>query len=751
MISMPGEYKQSMSRPDRNRSHMLVTIGVINQKAQKGAAAVEEMGAHYSYLSNLERPLNNYDVDPEYVSLEQDWYKLDGSMLFPPRPEEADYLMNNGIISEDLRGPICFRFDQSYDIRGLTVDFGRCYPVDFTISNGQKSITILGNDKDYWTTEEIFDGTEYLLITPITMVNGEARLRIHKIMMGIGISFENRKIVSSSKDEYLSPITEELPTVDFSIEVENKNRMFDVENKASAINYLEVGQEVEVRYGYEITDGGPVTWMDGCVCDLSDWEADDETMSFSAKDKIDALDDTYYRGLYRPEGISLYDLAIDVLTDAGLDERKYELDQYLKTVTVKNPLPCVTHKECLQIIANAGRCKLYTDRKGIICIKAAFLTVVSPDRMLVQSESATKWSNLQSVVNGDVQYEYVTFSQDHYRMDGTMYFLPRNAPYLTAGFVSEAVADSSGDFAVNPRFSIVLEAAAVYYSLKLNFASNPAQGVTIHTYYEGELKESYAVSGEIGKENLIEHEFPMFDTIEFEFTKGRPDSRIFVESVVFGDVTDYRMDYKVMTKTPKGKQNEKVSRVKIAMTRYGAADDTQNITKETADLTNLEQYTFYFSEASYDIVATIGNTVLPVIDSSSYFVTVDVSGFTGVQEISVDGKVYRIITRPYELQIGNVGTIEQWENPLIDTEELAGLLGEWIGNYFSNNVEYDISYRGEPRLDAGDIVFLENPYVNGLQIQIYEHRLSFNGALSGSVKARRAMNNAGGDADVADA
>ena len=89
MISMSGEYKQSMSRPDRNQSHMLVTIGVINQKAQKGAAAVEEMGAHYSYLSNLERPLNNYDVDPEYVSLEQDWYKLDGSMLFPPRPEES--------------------------------------------------------------------------------------------------------------------------------------------------------------------------------------------------------------------------------------------------------------------------------------------------------------------------------------------------------------------------------------------------------------------------------------------------------------------------------------------------------------------------------------------------------------------------------------------------------------------------------------------------------------------------------------
>lgn len=739
MISMPNDYKQSMCNPDRNQSYMLVTIGVINQKAQKGTAAVEEMGAGYSYLSNLERPLNNYDVEYEYATLEQDWYKLDGTMLFPPRPEKADYLINGGIISEDLCGPICFRFDQAYDIRGLTMDFGRCYPVDFTISNGIKTVSIQGNEKSYWTTEESFDGTEYLLITPSAMVNGQCRFRIYKILMGIGISFENRKILSSSKNEYMSPIMEELPTVDFTLTIDNKNRMFDVENKASAIHYLEVGQEVEVRYGYEITDGGPVTWMDGCVCNLSDWEADDETMSFSAKDKIDALDDTYYRGLYRPEGISLYDLAVDVLADAGLDERQYELDLYLKNVTVQNPLPCVTHKECLQIIANAGRCKLYTDRKGLICIKAAFLTVVSPDRMVVQSESAAEWSSLQSVVNGGVQYEYATLSKDHYRMDGTMYFLPRSGSYLTSGFVSEAVSDSSGNFAVNPRFSIVLEAAAVYYSLKLNFSSNPAEGVTIHTYYEGELKESYVVPGEIGKENLIEHEFPMFDTIEFEFTKGQPNSRIFVESVVFGDVTDYRMDYKVMTKTPKGKQMEKVARVDVIQSIYGPSDEEETIFQETIDVTDLDEYTFYFSSPSYDVSVAADGTGLTATDSSSYYVTVDLSGITGEKELIVTGRAYVVANKRYSRQIGNVGTIEEWENPLISSDALAELQAEWLGNYFANSIEYDISYRGEPRIDVGDIVFLENRYIDNLQIQIYEHRLSFNGALSGTVKARRAV------------
>lgn len=743
MQKASSEYKQAMARDLRSQSYMVATIGVINQVAQKDSAVATEHGAEYSYLSNFTRLLDNYDVELEYATMEQDWFKADGSVVFPPRPEEADYLYNNGAISRDLLGSICFTFGAAYDIRGLTINWGRNYPVDFTVSNGTKTVEYTGNDLSYWTTDEIFDGTEYLLITPAKMVNGQGRLRIQKILMGIGISFENKKILKSTKTEYISPVTEELSTVDFSLQIENYNRMFDVENKASAIHYLEVGQEVTVRYGYDVRDGKTV-WMDGCVTYLSDWEADDTMMSFNSKDKIDDLSDTYYRGLYRPEGITLYDLALDVLTDAGLDDRAYDLDEYLRKVTVYNPLPCVSHKECLQIIANAGRCKLYQDRKGIIRIQAAFVTVISPERMVVQSGDATPWSNLPSVVNGVTKYGYATMSLDHWRADGTMYFLPRSGQYLAAGFASAEVADVNGNFQSNPKFTIVLEAAMVYYSLRLNFSSNPAQGVTIYTYFEGALQESYVVPGPFGPENLIEHEFPQFDMIEFEFTQGQPNSRIFVDSVVFGDVTDYSMDYRVMTKTPVGRQKEKVSRVDVVRSIYSETDEVKNIFQETIDVTDYDTYTFYFSEASYDTTATADGRPITIMDSSNYYVSVDVSGLTGEHEFVVDGKAYVVTSKLYSKTINTTGTVEEWSNPLISEGSLAQLQADWLGNYFSNDIEYDIAYRGEPRLDAGDIVFLENKYVDGLQIQMYEHKLNFNGgALSGTIKARRAVGQEG--------
>lgn len=738
MIAMPVEYKRSMSQQLRNRSYMSVSIGVINQTAQSGASISTDYGAEYSYLSNFKKLLDNYDTEMEYATLEENFFETNGSMLFPPR-NKSDGLYNVGTIAEPIGGSIVIAFDNIYDIRGLTIDFGEKYPVDFTISNGNKTVNFVGNEKSYWTTEEIFDETSYLIITPVQMVNGNGRLRIHKMIMGIGIAFTNEEIVKAEKNEYVSPISEELPTLDFTLEVENYDYAFDVENDESVINYLENGQEVSVKYGYDVLGDGEITWMDGCTCVLSDWEADDTSMSFTAKDRIDLLEDVYYGGLYRPEGITLYDLAVDVLTDAGLDEREYELDEYLQKVTVVNPMPCVTHKECLQIIANAGRCKVYVDRLGKICVKANFVTVLSPERMTVESQDATDWSDLDSVIAKQNQYEYATFSQNQFRTNGSMYFLPRDSNYLTAGFISSSTSDENGEFEQNPKVKVILEAATTYFGIGISFSANPVRELIIHTYYHGELQDSYNPEMEYGYENTIEHEFSLFDTIEIEFTKAQPNSRVFLSEISFGDITDYRMSYDVMTKFPKGKKIEKVSRIDVIQNIYGENPDESDIFQETIDVSGLDSYTFYFSYATYDVSVKADGELVSILDSSSYFVEIDVSELSGEKEFIVTGREYIITNKVRSKTINSTGKIEEWDNPLISTAELADLQAEWLRNYFANNIEYDISYRGEPRIDSGDILFFETKNHGDIQIQVYEHTISFNGALSGTVKARRAV------------
>ena len=99
---------------------------------------------NYTYYSNLKWPLDNYQVQELYATCDQDYTAVDGSMYFLPRARE-DVVLNQGIVSEDLPGSIEIQFPIRYDIKGLTVEFGRAYPVDFRIESDNKTVEIAGN------------------------------------------------------------------------------------------------------------------------------------------------------------------------------------------------------------------------------------------------------------------------------------------------------------------------------------------------------------------------------------------------------------------------------------------------------------------------------------------------------------------------------------------------------------------------------------------------------------------------------
>lgn len=735
------QYKELMRSEFRNPfSHIRVTIGLINQEAQAGAYVPNQ--DNYTYYSSFKMPLDNYDVQELYATCDQNYTAVDGSMYFLPRTR-PDVVINQGIVSEGLKGPVEIRFPVQHDIKGLTIEFGKAYPVDFTIESDNNTLEVTGNDAGHFVTEEIFNGATFLRFNPSRMVNGQSRFRIHKITMGIGIYFDNRRILSATKKEHISPIMEELPTIDFSMTVNNKDRTYDIENEESSVNFLEIGQDITILYGQELDDGS-VEWLPGAKLQLKEWSADDEEMSFSASDRFDFMDGTYYKGLYRPEGISLYDLALDVLSDAGIGARTYWIDSYLKSVKVSNPMPVVTHKEALQLIANAGRCILYQDREGNIFLKSSFI----PD-MEAESDNETYFSRAGSVLDKVVKKSYALASQDYTSATPTQYFLPRQeegTSYLNVGYVSEAVAKSDGYFVVNPTVEINLEASFKCFGLTLEFGSNNPTQMVFHAYHDGELVEDYTVT-DLTATTVISHEFEEFDRLILEFTKGLPNNRVILNNITFGDSTDYIFEYgHELTKTPKGTQLAKVRELQVIRTLYNQAGEKKELAKETIAVTAADnRYTFYFNNPSYDLSCALTEPgeglTATIIDSSNYFATVEITGVTGVVEVSISGRELTSVKANVTRQLNPTGSQEAWENPLVSDMVHASNLLDWIGDYLKSDRQYDLEYRGEPRIDANDIAFLENKYVPDLLLRVYEHTLKFNGALSGSIKARRDMSN----------
>lgn len=730
-------YKEVMRNKYRDPlSYIRVTIGVINQEAQSSAYVPRP--ENYTYYSNLKWPLDNYQVQELYATCDQDYTAVDGSMYFLPRAR-ADVVLNQGIVSEDLPGSIEIQFPIRYDIKGLTVEFGRAYPVDFRIESDNKTVEIAGNATGHFVTEEIFEGATFLRFVPASMANGQSRFRIHQLTMGIGIYFDNRKILSATKKEHISPIMEELPTLDFDMTIENKDRAYDVENEESTVNFLEAGQEVKVLYGQEL-DNGTVEWLPGATVYLREWSADDEEMSFTATDRFESMDGTYYKGEYRSEGISLYDLAVDVLKDAGVDSRTYWLDNYLKDVSVCNPMPVVSHKEALQLIANAGRCILYQDRSGNIFMKSSFV----PD-MEAASDNEVYFSHAGAVLDKKAKQSYAMTARDYTDVQPTQYFLPRQETgkaYLNTGYISEAVAGADGTFAVNPAVEISLEARYKCFGLTLEFGRNNPDTVIFHASLAGEPREDYMVSG-LTAMTVISHEFPEFDRLVLEFTKGCPYNRVILNNIIFGDSTDYMLEYgHELTKTPKGTQLPKVGELQVVRTFYSQGVEAKELAKETVTVSAADnRYTIYFSAPSYDLSCTItepqaGQTAV-IVDSSNYYATVELTGVTGACEVLITGREYIVTQARVSRRLNPTGRLEQWENPLVSDVVHAADLADWVGDYMRADREYDLHYRGEPRIDANDIAFLENKYVPGLLLRVYDHTLKFNGALSGTIKARR--------------
>ena len=722
MQAVSNAYKQEMKKQYRDHSYMRVSIGLINQEAQASAYIPDQ--EKYAYYSNLTWPLNNYEVSELYETCDQDYSTVDGSMYFLPR-ERQDAVLNQGIVTDDLLGEVEICFPVQHDIKGLTVEFGKAYPVDFSIVSDEHTVEITGNDTEHFVTEEIFPGTTFLRFVPKDMVNRQSRLRIHRITMGIGIYFDNQKILSATKKERISPVMEDLPSIDLNITIDNKNRAYDIENEESTVNFLENGQEINVIYGQELDDGN-VEWMPGTTVYLREWSADDEEMSFTATDRFDGMDGTYRRGKYYPDGISLYDLAVDVFGDAGIDSRTYWLDNYLKDVMVYNPMPVVSHKEALQLIANAGRCILYQDRNGNIFMKSSFI----PD-MQASSANETYFSNTALVLDATEKSTYATPEKDHTEASAVQFFLPyQDKNYLDVGYVSEAVADEDGTFTEDPLVTIVLEARYKCFGLTLEFGGNHPSGMVFRSYLGEELVEEYKISS-LSEVTVVNHEFPEFDTLQIEFSKGVPFNRVNLKQITFGDGTDYELSYgKELKKTPKGTQLAKVRELQMTRTIYASGTEKRQLVKETV-LADETRHTFYLNAAAYDYeVDAAGGTNVQIIDSSAYYVTVEVAGGADT-EVTINGYEYNVTQALVTRQLNPTGTVETWENPLVSTLKHASDLAEWIGDYLRSDREYDLEYRGEPRIDANDIAFLENKYVPDLLLRIYEHTLKFNGALSG--------------------
>lgn len=737
MQKVSKAYKESMKSSLRERAYIMLSFGLVNQEAQAKARIAP---GDFAYFSNAANLFSEKSAEMVYATLEEDFTKVDGSMLFLPRRNSSDTYYDTGLVGGKLVSQAQYELTINLntgatDFKGITINFGENYPVDFDmVSSSGQTIEIRDNTLAEFTSEEVLENTTYVKLVFYRMKNPQSRLRIYSIRFGYGLVYYNDSVMSSSLDSYISPIGADVPQIDFSVQLKNYDHYFNVDNPKSAINFLETGQEMEIFYGYQLPDSEEIEWVRGNHLLCSEWESDDYTATIRCQDIFRNMDSEYYKGTYTSAGRSYFDLAKEILTDSGLSD--YYIDPRLKKLYTKNPLPRVQHKEALQIIANACRCVLSQTRFGSVQIKSSF----NPEAA-ASSNGETAYSQVGNILNDSVKDEYASLAGNYTVANGGMYFLPRNVSgnVLNTGYVSSAISDENGEFGTNPVVTIVQEAACMYYGVKFVFGHALPAAITIRTYNNGSLVEEYEVEDEITKTLVILHDFDDFDTMKIEFTKtAEPHNRIVLNHFSFGDVTDFTMTRTDMTSSPKAIKQELIKEVIVPCYSYQNGTLEESLVSEEIEVVNGQVETFFIGEPSYNFRATLdeGSSGVSIVASGNYYVTLKFS-MTGTFRLEVFGYRYKIVERYAIKTLHSRGKTIKWENPLISDMTMATDLAEWLGEYYTAGIEYEYNTRGNPEIDANDIVYQENEFHKDMKVTIYRQTLNFNQSFSGKVTARR--------------
>ncbi len=762
-------YVESMAQPFRNRAYIYGTIGIINSEAQNNAIA-NSSKSKLAYFSDTQKAFGGSATLQNYATVEQNVSKVDGSMFFLPKQTETYNYYHNGVVTDAIRGTVYITFTtgQKYNIRGLTIDFGEYYPTKIKIVTDNTSNEYTLDNRLLVVEKTNYNDTSYFAITATEFANGSnKRLRILSLSFGTVETFDNDKCTSCNIKEYVSSISDSIPSKDVEITLDNQDGYYSVEDNASALSYLEFGQEVKVRFGYDSLGDGNIEWLPTNRVYLSSWSSSDSEVNFICTDLF--AQDT---GLTYPDGgwgytgttfksvTNLYDLAERILQKAGLSSDDYVLDNFLKETTVDSTkLPSCGIYEALQIVANAGRCVMYDGRDGKIHIHSSFV----PSRTISCNGTYGISCAIEDVLTNVECDDFTAFSTDHIFVGSDQWLTPTGEETASKktkkwGYVSKQISGADGTFTENPIITVTYSTSHTTYGFTINFIGSYASEFKLITYRDG---------AKVGEETITNSKLTYtthkvledYDVLQIVFTKVNPNSRVFIRSLALDEI-GMDLDRNMVCENPTATKTDALKNIVIKMPRYStnANDSEGEIAKATRTFANasamnnyLEQFIFS-SECqitSFGITYNgteykVSGSVLKGALNSAFMIWNEAWAKTGATIASypvtltatVYGKTYVTSYDTYTKNVQSIGNTIEWTNPLVLTQSHAKLIADWLADYYVGRVEYEIDWRGDPRTDANDVFNYENKEGVIRTIRAYQNELSFDGGFSGKIKAR---------------
>lgn len=746
MKSVSNAYKASMKAMLRNRSYVRITFGNVDTTAATDGEW-ESNGA--ASISEFETVDYAYQYGDTYVSLELNRWALDGKSLLVPTGEDVQDGFISSLMSNAegnfITPPVITReFSLKHIFPGLTLTFDtrqQEWPLEVTADfylNGSvvdtQTVSITGVQTTISTTATEVDKVTITFDRCLPY----RRPRLENVLYGLNVQFVNKDIVSTQQKHDVDPLSRRLPTETMQFTILDYEHKYDPDNPAGIYAYVDKNSPIEIQFGYELPDGS-VEWLkpDNYVLNAKP-SAQNNQATFNGTGLIGSLTGTFYKSKLGSK--SLYDMAQEVLLDAGLTlteqgENPWEIDDALKDMFTTAALPIDTHMNCLQLIAHAACCRLYTDDDNIIHIRPFGVTVIGIYNGVWADNGHVWFSEWDTIDKGNTaENTYVTFELNRWTLGGDSQIILPDSNAGQRGYISEAMTGADGSFTNPPVFTKTFDVPHDLPVLAIRFDTvlDEFPGAVQVKYYHDDILLDTQTATIDSVEVYVSSNLAIECTkIEVTMIGNLPYRRGRVTKVYYRE-TDFTLDF-----TSIGENSQKISKidelksVSVARYSYTASNDTSTLYEGTTTETELH---VEFSGLAQDVQISVSGGTL--VSSNIYARAADLVLSSGTKTVTITGKTLTENSVVVSYPVAQSGEIDKEENPLITNDTMCQALANHVKSYLQMRNTYEANYRGNPEMEVGDIIGLQTLYTDEMDALILVDEITFDGSLSGKMTVK---------------
>lgn len=746
MKSVSNAYKASMKAMLRNRSYVRITFGNVDTTASTDGEW-ESNGA--ASISEFETVDYAYQYGDTYAALELNRWALDGKTLIVPTGKAVQDGFISSLMS-DTEGnfntpPVITReFSLKHIFPGLTLTFDtrqQEWPLEVTADfylNGEvvdtQTVSITNVQTTITTTATEVDKVTITFDRCLPY----RRPRLENVLYGLNVQFVNKDIVSTQQKHDVDPLSRRLPTETMQFTILDYEHKYDPDNPAGIYAYVDKNSPIEIQFGYELPDGS-VEWLkpDNYVLNAKP-SAQNNQATFNGTGLIGSLTGTFYKSKLGSK--SLYDMAEEVLLNAGLTlteqgTNPWEIDEALKDMFTTAALPIDTHMNCLQLIAHAACCRLYTDDDNIIHIRPFGVTVIGIYNGVWADNGHVWFSEWDTVDKGNTaENTYATFELNRWTLGGENQIILPDSNAGQRGYISEAMTGTDGSFSNPPIFTKTFDVPHDLPVLAIRFDTVLDEfpgAVQVKYYHDDTLLDTQTATIDSVEVYVSSNLAIECTKIEVTMIGNLPYRRGRVTKVYYRE-TDFTLDF-----TSIGENSQKISKidelksVSVARYSYTASNDTSTLFEGTTTETELH---VEFSGLAQDVQISVSGGTL--VSSNIYARAADLVLSSGTKTVKITGKTLTENSVVVSYPVAQSGEIDKEENPLITNDTMCQALADHVKNYLQMRNTYEASYRGNPEMEVGDIIGLQTLYTDEMDALILVDEITFDGSLSGKMTVK---------------